>query len=155
MQEQLYISRLNISYEDVLKQNNLSSSTVIMLHNHSMLFGWKTLRKQWELPSGHIEDGELPNQTAIREVNEEVHYSLGQIKYVDSFYVKSSADTNERIRVVFIANISDVKQDAFTYDPDNDENDKLEWMTLQDVSNKKNIDYADSLILKSLKNMVS
>lgn len=155
MQEQLYISRLNISYEDVLKQNNLSSSTVIMLHNHSMLFGWNTWRKQWELPSGHIEDGELPNQTAIREVNEEVHYSLGQIKYVDSFYVKSSADTNERIRVVFIANISDVKQDAFTYDPDNDENDKLEWMTLQDVSNKKNIDYADSLILKSLKNMVS
>ena len=155
MQEQLYISRLNISYEDVLKQNNLSSSTVIMLHNHSMLFGWNTWRKQWELPSGHIEDGELPNQTAIREVNEEVHYSLGQIKYVDSFYVKSSADTNERIRVVFIANISDVKQDAFTYDPDNDENDKLEWMTLQDVSNKKNIDYADSLILKSLKNIVS
>ncbi|WP_420537874.1 NUDIX hydrolase [Leuconostoc mesenteroides] len=84
-----------------------------------------------------MEDGELPNQTAIREVNEEVQYSLGQIKYVDSFSVRSSADTNERIRVVFIANISDVKQDAFTYDPDNDENDKLEWMTLQDVTNKK------------------
>ena len=30
MQEQLYISCLNISYEDVLKQNNLLSSTVIM-----------------------------------------------------------------------------------------------------------------------------
>lgn len=155
MQEQLYISRLNISYEDVLKQNNLSSSTVIMLHNHSMLFGWNTWRKQWELPSGHIEDGELPNQTAIREVNEEVHYSLGQIKYVDSFSVKSSADTNERVRVVFVACISDVEQDAFTYDPNNDENDKLEWITLQDVSNKKNIDYADTLILKSLKNIVS
>lgn len=155
MQEQLSISRLNISYEDVLKKNNLSSSTIIMLHNHSMLFGWNTWRKQWELPSGHIEEGELPNQTAIREVDEEVHYSLGQIKYVDSFSVKSSADTSQRIRVVFVANISDVKQDAFTYDPNNDENDKLEWVTLQEISRKKNIDYADSLILKSLKNMIS
>lgn len=155
MQEQLYVSRLNISYEDVLKQNNLSSSTVIMLHNHSMLFGWNTWRKQWELPSGHIEDGELPNQTAIREVDEEVHYSLGQIEYVDSFSVKSSADTSERIRVVFVANISDLKQDAFAYDPNNDENDKLEWVSLQDISSKKNIDYADSLLLKSLKNMIS
>ena len=89
MKEQLYISRLNISYEDVLKQKNLSSSTVIIIRNQSMLFGWNTWRKQWELPSGHIEDGEFPNQTAIREVNEEVHYSLEQIKYVDSFSVKS------------------------------------------------------------------
>ena len=48
MQEQLYISCLNISYEDVLKQNNLLSFTVIMLHNHSILFGWNTWRKQWE-----------------------------------------------------------------------------------------------------------
>lgn len=28
------------------------------------------------MPSGHIQDGELPNQTAIKEVDEEVHYSL-------------------------------------------------------------------------------
>lgn len=155
MQEQLYISGLNILYEDVLKQNNLSSSTVIMLQNHLMLFGWNTWRKQWELPSGHIEDGELPNQTAIREVNEEAHYSLGQIKYVDSFSVKSFADTNERIRVVFVSYINDAKQDVFTYDPNNYENDKLEWMTPQDISNKKNIDYADSLIFESLTNLTS
>lgn len=155
MKEKLEISRLNIAYEDVLKEKNLSSSTVIMLHNRSLLFGWNTWRKQWELPSGHIEDGELPNQTAIREVEEEVHYALEKIKYVDSFSVKSSANSSERIRVVFYANISVVKQDDFTYDPETDENDKLEWVAIQNISREKKIDYADSLILESLKNLIS
>lgn len=39
MQEQLYISCLNISYEDVLKQNNLLSTTVIMQYYLDGLLG--------------------------------------------------------------------------------------------------------------------
>ncbi|MFT8849397.1 MAG: NUDIX hydrolase [Liquorilactobacillus satsumensis] len=155
MKKNLKVSRLNIAYEDVLKRTELSSSTVIMVHHHSILLGWNTWRKQWELPSGHIEDGELPNQTAIREVDEEVHYVLEEIKYIDSFSVKSSAENSAHIRVIFYTNITEVQQDEFNYDPNMNENDKLVWLSVEDISKSDKIDYADSLILKSLKNWFS
>jgi len=54
-----------------------------------------------------------------------------------------------------LSNISVVKQDDFTYDPETDENDKLEWVAIQKISREKKIDYADSLILQSLKHLIS
>lgn len=155
VQKNLKVSRLNVAYEDVLTKTELSSSTVIMVHHHSILLGWNTWRKQWELPSGHIEDCELPNQTAIREVDEEMHYVLDEIKYIDSFSVKSSSENSEHIRVIFYTNITEVPQDEFNYDPTKDENDKLVWLSIEDISKSDKIDYADSLILKSLKNWFS
>lgn len=45
-----------------------------------------------------------------------------------------------------------MQQDEFNYDPNMDENDKLVWLSVEDISKSDKIDYADSLILKSLKN---
>lgn len=39
-----------------------------------------------EIPSGHIEDGENPEEAALRELKEETGYSAGQLECIGSFY---------------------------------------------------------------------
>jgi ADP-ribose pyrophosphatase len=39
-----------------------------------------------EIPSGHIEDGEKPEEAAFRELEEETGYSTGQLAYMGCFH---------------------------------------------------------------------
>ncbi|MFA5365061.1 MAG: NUDIX hydrolase [Candidatus Bathyarchaeia archaeon] len=39
-----------------------------------------------EIPSGHIEEGETPQDSAMRELAEETGYTAGQLEYVGSFH---------------------------------------------------------------------
>jgi ADP-ribose pyrophosphatase len=39
-----------------------------------------------EIPSGHIEDGEKPEEAALRELKEETGYVAGQLECMGSFY---------------------------------------------------------------------
>lgn len=83
----------------------------------------KTVKR---LPYGHIE---------------EVRYALEKIKYIDSLFVELSAKRNERIRVIFCENITDIKQGEFNYGPYTDEDDKLEWFSIKDISKVNEIYY--------------
>lgn len=86
-------------FESLLKETNAKkvSACVIIydkenktfLAEHSTGMKWKG-PNLWGLPKGEIDEGELPNQTAIREVKEEcgidlnildLHY-LGHYKYI-------------------------------------------------------------------------
>lgn len=40
----------------------------------------------WEIPAGHIENGETPEQAAIRELKEEIGMTAKSVEYVNKYY---------------------------------------------------------------------
>lgn len=59
----------------------------------------------WDLPSGHIEPGELPKKAAVRETKEEVGLTVKQrdIDLVHTSYRPKHDQTDNRIDLVFEA----------------------------------------------------
>jgi len=56
-------------------------------------------RLLWSLPKGHIEDGETPEQAAVREVAEETGISgeiLGELGTIDFWFIAPGADGRAR-----------------------------------------------------------
>lgn len=51
---------------------------------------------QWELPGGFVDPGETPEEAAVRELKEEMGYSVIRIRSLGAFY-PSFGSTNEKI----------------------------------------------------------
>ncbi len=64
--EYIEIDELNIT-----NYSPITGSYVILECNNQILLGFNTWRKQWELPSGGIEEGETLRECAKRELYEE------------------------------------------------------------------------------------
>lgn len=73
-----------------MNQNNLAGVAVVITQDNNILL---TLRKAgdnigtFELPAGHIEDGEDLEETAKREVFEETGLVIGDLKVLATFGV--------------------------------------------------------------------
>jgi 8-oxo-dGTP diphosphatase len=71
-----------------MNQNILAGVAVVVIQGNNILL---TLRKAgdnvgtFELPAGHIEDGEDPENTAVREVLEETGLVVGNLKVLATF----------------------------------------------------------------------
>jgi len=57
--------------------------TVLIIKKDKILFLKQDKSPFWLLPGGHIEDNELPHETAIREAKEETGYDVELIKKLD------------------------------------------------------------------------
>ena len=62
----------------------------------------KNERNEWELPGGKLDSGEQPEQTAIREMQEELGFATEVVDIVQSYLytIKSSNDESRGVLVV-------------------------------------------------------
>lgn len=67
-----------------MKKIELAGAILLDKNNKILLIHRNTKElKQWELPGGKIEPGELPNETAIRELKEELDIEIEILNYID------------------------------------------------------------------------
>lgn len=62
----------------------------------------KNERNEWELPGGKLDQGEQPEQTAVREMQEELGFATEVVDIVQSYLytIKSSNDESRGVLVV-------------------------------------------------------
>jgi 8-oxo-dGTP pyrophosphatase MutT (NUDIX family) len=97
---------------------------VLMIYRHRWIFdSWV-----WELPGGYINAGELPAETAVREVEEETGWRPGVVSPLMVFQPwVASADAAQHLFVAF-----DAEHVAAT-PADINEATKVGWVRVEDV----------------------
>ncbi len=66
-----------------MKKIELAGAILLDKDNKILLMHRNTTDlKQWELPGGKMEKGELPEQTVVRELKEELNVKVQTIKYI-------------------------------------------------------------------------
>lgn len=66
-----------------MKKIELAGAIILNKNNKMLLMHRNTENlKQWELPGGKLEEDELPEQTVIRELKEELNISVKIIEYL-------------------------------------------------------------------------
>jgi 8-oxo-dGTP diphosphatase len=83
-------------------------------------------RNMWDIPGGHVEDGETPEQCIVREMQEEMDLTL------DSFELFSVKEFDDRIEYTFWkkANLDIEKVNLH-------EGQQLKWFTETEAKNTK------------------
>lgn len=70
----------------------LDEEHIVMIRNYRFAVG----KELWELPAGTLEPGELPEETAARELVEETGYQADSIQFLTEFFT-SPGICNERM----------------------------------------------------------
>ena len=79
----------------------------------------------WDIPGGHVEDGETPEGCIIREMKEELNVNLGE------FDLFSMTEFKDRIEYTFWKKVTfDINQLKLH------EGQKLKWFTEEEANNK-------------------
>ena len=89
----------------------------------------------YSIPGGGIEDGETPEQAAIRELKEECGLDGTIVRKLTELY------NNDRTEHVFEVKVSDDQEPITGYDPEEAENEdpplkEVLWLALDEISEK-------------------
>lgn len=83
----------------------LNDTSLLLIRNKRFAIN----KELWELPAGTLESGELPIETAKRELIEETGYKAAQIKPLSQFYTVPGF-CNEKMHAFVAENLSYVGQ---------------------------------------------
>lgn len=92
----------------------------------------------WSLPKGHVNIGEEPKETAIREIWEEVGISENKLTYIAplGFYermrIKKNYNDNDELRTITIYLFTTDQDSLFSHSADNPE---AKWVSINEVPN--------------------
>lgn len=97
-----------------------------------------------ELPAGVVEDGEPPEESALREIREETGMAAGQIQKIGEFYL--APGYSAEFMHVYLAR--DLKPDALEADAD-------EFLTVEQYSVKEAYEMVGSGLIRDAKTLAA
>lgn len=103
----------------------------------------------WDYPKGHIEEGETPKETALRELEEETGIAKGNVKLVEGFqeiidYVYSTRRDTVHKQVIYYLGYTNNKD----VDISNEHQDYI-WLPYEDSMKKLTFDNARKVMIKA------
>jgi 8-oxo-dGDP phosphatase len=112
----------------VIRMPAAASGTVVQDAERGVLLLWRhrftTDTWGWEVPAGRIDDGETPEQTAVRETLEETGWRPGPVRHLTTYFPHNG--TSDATFHLFVAN------GAEHVGPPSDpsESERVEWVPL-------------------------
>lgn len=77
---------------------------ILPIHNGKVIvqrqYRYPVRSWQWELPGGFVDEGEAPEEAAVRELKEETGFGVKHMQALGAFY-PSFGSTNEKIHLFF------------------------------------------------------
>lgn len=129
--------------EDSINENQytpLTGSYAIVRVGNKILIGYNKWRQQWEFPAGKIEEGETARAAAIRELYEETHQKVEELKFCGLFRIYDTKKKTYRFRAVYFGETD--KLDEF----DSEKNEEMTKIMLW--NGEDDIGYFDEVDLK-------
>jgi len=103
-------------------------------------------KERWDFPKGHIEEGETPEQTAVREVKEETGLD---IEFIDgfkekiSFFFKKGKELVKKDVIFFLAKAKS-KNVTLSF-----EHIDYKWLNFEEALNKLTFKDSKNLLIKA------
>ena len=145
--------------EKKLERQYCASAYTIDFENKTVLLMYNRKLNKWLQPGGHIEGKELPEETAIRETFEETGVEIEIIgpKFENSKYHPIAVEryinkVGDMIDIQFVARPKE-KIKSNKEDLNNDENNKVIWMSLDELQENENVDDEIKIKVKTLYEM--
>jgi 8-oxo-dGTP pyrophosphatase MutT (NUDIX family) len=104
-------------------------------------------RTQWVLPKGHIDPGEDPRETAVREVKEETGHWARVMKWIEDLPL--GADANSSLVRVYLMEAAEDEERAKKSKPWPTENRQHQWLILAEAKQKVSFDETRRLLEKA------
>ena len=111
-----------VKFYDVhyIPSGHLTYSVIVARHVGKWVFVRHNDRTTWEVPGGHIEEGESPDQAAARELNEETGATQFDLSCVATYSVEKNGSTGygrlffaEVTAIVPISDTSEIAEAIF------------------------------------------
>ena len=124
---------------------------IVICNNHGQVFWAKRYgQHSWQFPQGGIDEGETPEQAAVREIKEEMSLDIKIVeKLGDDEYVASHPQKGKvRKQVVFFLGESDFV--PCKLESTSGGLDDCKWFTLKEVTTLRMYDSVTALIAKAI-----
>lgn len=99
---------MQVSFHDIgeLETDELKYVVIVAKKDDKLILSKHRKRTTWEIPGGHIEAGENPDDAAKRELNEETGAKLFKIEAICDYGV--SRNSNISYGRLYFANVSEI-----------------------------------------------